>query len=428
MQPNQSIEAGIIKTFRLFTGVRLAMFVFSLAVYYRISDWAALNNLPLIEFMLADNVLLLAYLWLPGVERYLKRAYLPVGIIWATIGPILQMHLVFLLISDPSVERGVFPWLLQTLLVLFIPLVITGWRYTMKAVLIYCGLALLFDVFLLLISYRFFGASYFPQVLAIAYVRTIIFLLVGNMIANLVKVQREQNLRLARANEQLSQYATALEQLTISCERNRMARELHDVLAHTMSGVAVELEGVRAMLRVDPDQAEGLLSQSLQAVREGLTETRRALQALRAAPLEDLGLGRAIRNLAESIAGRAGLQTDLQIENDMPDFPLDVQQGFYRVAQEALTNIVTHSQASKVQLCMRREGSILKLSIQDDGVGFDESTIDLNEKYGLLGMRERVEMINGHLSIVSQAGSGTQILLTCEVGRSITKPTEAPNA
>jgi len=227
-----------------------------------------------------------------------------------------------------------------------------------------------------------------------------------------MKTQVEQHRRLAEANERLAQYASTLEQLTISRERNRMARELHDVLAHTMSGVAVELEGVRAKLRVDPNYAEVLLSQSLQAVREGLTETRRALQALRATPLEDLGLGLAIRNLGESIAGQAGLQTDFHINNDLRDFPVEVQQCFYRVAQETFTNIAAHSQAKNVQVSLMKDGNGLKLTIRDDGIGFDENAIDLNQKYGLLGMRERVEMIKGELSVVSQPESGTQIVLT----------------
>jgi len=89
-----------------------------------------------------------------------------------------------------------------------------------------------------------------------------------------------------------------------------------------------------------------------------------------------------------------------------------VQQCFYRVAQEALTNVVAHSQADRLQINLVYEGTLLKLLIQDNGVGFEEKSIDLDQKYGLLGMRERVEMINGNLSITSKVGSGTQILLT----------------
>jgi signal transduction histidine kinase len=247
--------------------------------------------------------------------------------------------------------------------------------------------------------------------MGMAIIRTVMFLLVGNMIVNLMKVQREQHKRLSLANDRLLRYAATLEQLTTSRERNRMARELHDVLAHTMSGVAVELEGVRATLHNDPDQAELLLGQSLQAVREGLTETRRSLQALRASPLEDLGLGLAIINLAESITGRSGLQTDIQMDENLRDFPVEVQQCFYRVAQEALSNIAIHAQSQHVTISLKHENSDLILIVEDDGIGFNINQANLNQKYGLLGMQERVEMIQGNLSIESHPGHGTRIQL-----------------
>ena len=408
-----SSEPGIIKTFRLFTGVRLALVVFSILRYFLVGGSTTLEKWPYLAFMVLDAGLLLIYLSLPRLSQFLKGVYLPIGIFLATIGPMLELHLVSNWFAGSAPDRAAFILLLQPILVLFIPLIIIGWRYTMRAVVFFSGLTFLLDIILVLGAFkRSGGLDFLSPILGVAFLRTVLFLFIGNMVANLMKTQVEQHRRLAEANERLAQYASTLEQLTISRERNRMARELHDVLAHTMSGVAVELEGVRAKLRVDPDYAEVLLGQSLQAVREGLTETRRALQALRATPLEDLGLGLAIRNLGESIAGQAGLQTDFHINNDLRDFPAEVQQCFYRVAQESFTNIAAHSQARNVQVSLMKDGNGLKLAIRDDGIGFDENAIDLNQKYGLLGMRERVEMIKGDLSIVSQPGSGTQILLT----------------
>lgn len=412
MEFRTASESGIIKTFRLFTGVRMGLVVFSILRYFVAGGSTTFEKWPFLAFMVLDAGLLFIYLSLPRLSQLLKRAYLPIGILWATIGPILELHLVFYWSSGSPPDRAAFILVMQTILVLFIPLVIIGWRYTMRTVVRFSGLTFLLDLILVLVAFKWSGGVDFNSpILAVAFLRTVLFLFIGNMVANLMKTQVEQHQRLVEANERLAQYASALEQLTISRERNRMARELHDVLAHTMSGVAVELEGVRAQLRVDPDHAEELLGQSLHAVREGLTETRRALQALRATPLEDLGLGLAIRNLGESIAGQAGLQTDFQIDNDLRNYSAEVQQCFYRVAQEAFTNIAAHSQARKVQVSLKRDGRWLKLSIRDDGIGFNENAIDRDRKYGLLGMRERVEMIKGDLSIVSQPGSGTQILL-----------------
>lgn len=417
MQTISTLEPGLIRTFRVYTGVRAALFVFSLLSYVLETGLTAINFGFYLAVMLLDVALLLVYLSLPRLKVLLKSAYLPIGIVWSAVGPIAQLHMFFYMFSITVPDRLAFLLILMPVLVLFIPLVITAWQYSMRVVLLLCGFTFMLDLVLAIAAYASTSSAvtriaYISPMMAMAFTRTVLFLLLGNMITNLMKVQREQHRRLAEANQRLAQYATTLEQLTISRERNRMARELHDVLAHTMSGVAVELEGVRAMLRVDPDQAETLLGQSLKAVREGLTETRRALQALRATPLEGLGLGLAIEQLAEAIAGRSGLQTELHIEHDMRDYPVEIQQCFYRVAQEALTNVVAHSQASKVQVGLKGDGTSLNLWIRDDGIGFDQKTVDLNEKYGLLGMRERVDMIHGDLTILSQVGAGTEICLS----------------
>jgi signal transduction histidine kinase len=411
MKSRMALEPGILRTFRIFTGVWLALAVFSLAIYIASNGWQSSTHLSLLLFGVLNAGLLLAYLSLPRLPSLLQWAYFPIGIVWATLGPMAQLDLLLFFPTGEILPKSGFLLALQPLLVMFIPLVLIAWQYSLQAVILFCSATFLAD-FLMGLALSLSSVAVVSPVIGISFIRTVLFLLVGNMIANLMQVQREQRQRLTEANDRLAQYAAALEQLTTSRERNRMARELHDVLAHTMSGVAVELEGVRATLRIDPDQAEGLLGQALQAVRDGLTETRRALQALRASPLEDLGLGLAVRSLAESIAGRAGLQTELQIENDLRDYPMEVQQCFYRVAQEALINAADHAMAHRVQVCMAREGSVLKLSIRDDGTGFDNNSVDLTQKFGLLGMRERVEMICGNLSIVSQVGSGTQITLT----------------
>lgn len=411
------LEPSVISTFRRFTCARIALFVFAVLIYLLVAGQTALNNWLPLTAMLFDGVLLMVYLSLPRLRLLMKDAYLPVGIAWAALGPLIQLHVLFIIFALTTFERPAFILILQPILVIFIPLVIIGWQYSSRAVFQFCIATFFLDVLLALNTYILYkpllpGTSVLPPLIGMAFTRTVLFFFVGNMIANLVKIQREQHRRLLEANDRLAQYAATVEQLAISRERNRVARELHDVMAHTMSGVAVELEGVRAMMRVDTDRAEALLGQSLKAVRNGLSETRRALQALRASPLEDLGLGLAIRGLTESIAGRAGLQMDVQIDKDIPDYPIDVQQSFYRVAQEALTNAVTHAQARLVQVRLLREGAVLKLMVRDDGIGFDEKKLDLNQKYGLLGIRERVEMIHAHVSIASQVGVGTEILLT----------------
>jgi len=143
-----------------------------------------------------------------------------------------------------------------------------------------------------------------------------------------------------------------------------------------------------------------------------LTETRRTLQELRAKPLEDLGLALAVRTLAESYAERADVHIELDIDQDLGDIPAEVQQSVYRIAQEALANVADHAQAQTARVILKQERDQLQLIVRDDGCGFDPNDFNDDRHYGLLGMRERAEMIGGHLSVESQAGKGTQILFS----------------
>jgi signal transduction histidine kinase len=297
----------------------------------------------------------------------------------------------------------------QQTILLFIPLIITSWQYSLHAFILFCVPTSVLNVALLFSGIVSIETTLLRTLLGILFIQMVAFLLVGHMIASLVSVQREQRRRLTEANERLAQHASTVEQLTISQERNRLARELHDVLAHTLSGVAVELEGLRATMQRDPEQSTALLNHSLQAIREGLTETRRALQELRAKPLEDLGLARAVQTLAESYASRSDFRLELEIDHSLGDYPVDVQQSVYRIAQEALANVADHAQAQNVCVQLKQKRGQLMMSIRDDGCGFDLRNSENESHYGLLGMRERAEMAGGKLSVESQAGKGTRV-------------------
>jgi signal transduction histidine kinase len=206
-------------------------------------------------------------------------------------------------------------------------------------------------------------------------------------------------------------HAATLEQLTISRERNRLARELHDTLAHTLSGVAVQLEAVKSLWGVNAEEARALLEQSLNHTRSGLTETRRALRALRATPLEDLGLALALRNLAETMAERSGLTLDLCIQENLNNLSSSIEQGIYRVAQEALENTARHAMARHVKVELVKNDENLILAIMDDGRGFDLHGVDTESHFGLRGMRERAEAMGGTLEVESRSVEGTTVRL-----------------
>jgi signal transduction histidine kinase len=282
----------------------------------------------------------------------------------------------------------------------------------MREVVLFCLATLLVDAIPIYILSRQLplGVQIYP-IYGLLMLRAFTSLFVGYMAVKLMKTQRGLRAELSDANNRLARYAGTLEQLTLSRERNRLARELHDVLAHTLSGVAVELEAVKALWAAQPGQAAEMLEHSLQATRAGLTETRRALQALRASPLEDLGLSLAVRGLVESTAGRGGLVVEAQIAADLPDYPPEVEQTVYRVAEEALRNVAEHSGARSLRVALTGSPGTLELLIADDGQGFDPRQVDPLVRFGLSGMRERAEAVGGRLDLDTHPGGGTQIRL-----------------
>jgi signal transduction histidine kinase len=217
----------------------------------------------------------------------------------------------------------------------------------------------------------------------------------------LMRSQRRQATVLDDRNRKLAQYASMAEHLAITRERNRLARELHDTLAHSLSAVAVQIEAAEALSEVDAAAGQKVLGQALATTRSGLTEARRALHALRASPLDDLGLPLAVRDLAESVAARAGLKLELQIGAHLESLALEVEQCVYRVAQEALTNVTRHADAASVEVALAGENGCVRLSVKDDGCGFDIATV-ADTRYGLQGLRERAETIGGTLRVESE--------------------------
>jgi signal transduction histidine kinase len=402
-------ESGVLPVFRLFAALWLILVLPGGGI---LLAWEGISQGTLLFLLagVANALLLLGYLLWPRLQRLLGNAYLPVAIAIASLGPILVNHLLLLLHIHPAdMVSFVDTWPLAA--ILFVPLVIVAWQHSLRSVIVFCLGTGLLDLALAFIATRGNSVYFFSNAHAIV-TRTILFFLVGYMVSQIVTIQRRQRQSLAEANAKLTHYATTLEQLAITRERNRLARELHDTLAHTLSAVAVELEAVDSLWETDPAQARMLLDRSLAATRAGLTETRRALQALRSSPLEDLGLALAIRQEAQAVAERANLTLDLHIPERVDNLPPDVEQCFYRVAQEALANAVQHARAQHVEVYLASGNDSLTLIVSDDGIGFDPAIGDADHHLGIRGMRERVEMAGGTLEIESKPGRGTTVHLT----------------
>jgi len=354
---------------------------------------------------LVDIVLLLVLLSSDLFQRWLGRLYLPLALLVSVVGPIVQVGYVL-----PGYNTDTTFVFLLGFSLLLVPLILAAWQYTFGWVLL-LGLSTALLEFLLLSSSADLSLVELRWSTVGLVGRTLLVLFVSYTVSNLVHSQRGQRHELAEANRKLVRYAATLEQLTISQERNRLARELHDTLAHALSGLAVQLDAIAALWDSMPPRARHMLDRALSITRLGLSETRRSLQALRATPLEDLGLLLAIRELAESAASRGGLELDLDLAESLGSLAPEVEQCYYRVAQESLENVINHAQATRVSAMLRRLDEQLVLEIEDDGQGLVTSAPS-ESQFGIKGMSERADLIGAHLEFVSDVGEGTTVRLT----------------
>ncbi|MBN1991762.1 MAG: sensor histidine kinase [Anaerolineae bacterium] len=368
---------------------------------------------PLYYLLNGFNALVgLGLAWWPRGRSVLGRAFLPLVIGLLSVVPVVTAQLMTMRLpaSPASGPEGV---LLRIMPLLLMALILTAWQYGWRYVILFSGGIALFTLGLHLFYFRPGGLSLLPPVTVLV-IQTVSFLVVGYFISTLMRRLKKQQESLAQANAQLTDYAATLEDLTISRERNRMARELHDTLAHTLSGLTVQLETVKAYWDVDPAAAQTILAKSLDATRSGLQETRRALKSLRASPLDDLGLLLALRQLATETAARANLQLELLVPEHLPPLSPAVEQCIYRVAQEATANVAHHANAKNLSVQLTcRPGTIL-LRVRDDGLGFEVGHDKNSDHFGLPGMRERADLVGGSLTIASKPGQGTTIELTIQ--------------
>ncbi len=407
-----TLEPGILRLFRLFLMVQLVLILGNVLAH---SHRGMLIGCPwcAVLFGGVNILLLLGYLSWPKLQKHLAGFYLPIALIYAaTFSLVIQNLFLGVRTGAGTVSSEETAW--QLFLFLFIPLVLIAWQYNFKAVIAYCLFTALLDYALMACGradFNLFANTYHR----LLFIRAVAFLVTGYVIAHIMTQFRQQRAARELANRELMHYAATLEQLTISRERNRMARELHDTLAHTLSGIAVQLEAVQSLWQESPDEARSMLEKSLIFTRSGLAETRRALHDLRASPLEDMGLELALRTLAAETSQRAGLELTWQVQSPLPKLSANVEQGIYRIAQEALENIVRHSAARSICLDCTTQPESLVLSIEDDGKGFAHEALEDNQHFGLRGMQERARMMNSELDISSQPGQGTKLQLKVKI-------------
>ena len=193
-------------------------------------------------------------------------------------------------------------------------------------------------------------------------------------------------------------------------ERNRLAREIHDTLAQGLAAIALQLETAEVILEAvrDPERARTAVHQALTLTRNSLEDARRSVLDLRSAPLEGRTLAEALTALTDGFSEDGGLAAGFESVGGARPLPARIEAGLYRMAQEALTNVVSHSEANQVLVRLVTTPDEIKLSVEDDGKGFEPSAIP-EERYGLVGINERAKLLGGTVDVRSSEGVGTQI-------------------
>jgi signal transduction histidine kinase/ligand-binding sensor domain-containing protein len=201
----------------------------------------------------------------------------------------------------------------------------------------------------------------------------------------------------------------ALQFRAVLAERNRIAREIHDNLAQDILGISVQLELVARLMPAAAEAAKGHLDRARMLVRNSMTEARRYVWDLRSQELQKKDLPAALRDTTKRLTAQSNVETVVEVAGLMRPLPVEVETNLLRIGQEAINNAVKHARANRIEVGLNFDTRNVRLSVRDNGRGFDPSEQIADGHFGLLGMRERAEQIGGVLSIDSAPERGTQI-------------------
>jgi signal transduction histidine kinase len=368
---------------------------------------------------------------LPGMDRRLGRYYLPVSLTLIIVAQAAESMLTAVLEPPlrfaPGSARVGIPLEVRTvepLYLLLVAVIIGAWAYGRRGAWATSGLAaglLIVGELVDLAAGHIFvpdalsagERGFWPMfaLLSALALRIPLLIVIGYIVGTLAEQERKHTQVISAANVQLREQALATVQLATARERNRLARDLHDTLAHSLAGLVVQLQAIDTLLKAEPEAARLELAKARRIAQEGLQETRHAIQDLRVNPIEDLGLSRALERAAIDFGDRAGVQIDLHISDPQASISNERAAQVYFIAREALNNIERHADARRVEVILLRNNGQVVMRVHDDGRGFDESQVD-EARFGLQGMYERAEMIGAQLSVDSKVGQGTTVQLT----------------
>lgn len=241
------------------------------------------------------------------------------------------------------------------------------------------------------------------------------------MMCYLVKIQIRERERLSHVNAELEtaykkliESSAAARKLTVEQERTRMAREIHDTLAHTLTSLIVQLEACKELAAQDPSRLPGELNKAQELSREGFNDVKRSIKALRPQVMEDKSF---VDSIISSINGiMENTKVHVTLNNSLPNdlkLPSSIEVALFRVIQESITNSIRHGRSSEIEISIKLENNTVELDIEDNGTG----CANIKKGYGIRGISERIEDLGGDARFSSTNGSGfkTNVYIPYEV-------------
>lgn len=226
------------------------------------------------------------------------------------------------------------------------------------------------------------------------------------LLVNALLAERESRNQLTSANDQLRQYALQVENLAMVQERNRIARDIHDSLGHSLTALNLQLEGALKLWDSNPDRAHQFLTEAKRLGSTTLQDVRRSVATMRTDPLQGRPLEDAIASLCANVQQSTGVLPSLTVQLATP-LSAEIRNALYRIVQEALTNASKHAAATQISIALTQTPIALELTIQDNGRGFAPEQTPTG--FGLQGMRERTLALGGAFTLDSSPGKGCRI-------------------
>lgn len=230
----------------------------------------------------------------------------------------------------------------------------------------------------------------------------------------LMRIQSDENERIKILNDKLNKanselkimniklkdYASKTEKMTETRERNRLAREIHDTIGHSLTGIIAGIDACSTIIDYSPEGVKKQLDVIRKVAKQGINDVRRSVKALRPDVLENLSFEEAIEKMIFEI--RDASKCNIILENQMDDlkFDSDEEDAIYRVIQESITNAIRHGHATKVYVTIYKRENDLVLIVTDNGIGCEK----IESGFGLQHMKERVELLNGSIEFSSKNG------------------------